>query len=220
MRRVLILVSGAALVLAGCTTTDPQTGQVVRNNTATNAIIGAAAGAVLGYASNNDSKQARKNAMLGAGIGALAGAGIGMYMDKQQAELRRKLAGTGVEVSRQGDNIVLNMPSDISFGVDRDSVESRFYPVLSDVARTLRDYPSTYIDVVGHADSSGQDGYNQALSERRAASVADYLVSQGIQRERLAVSGRGETQPIADNGTPEGRSRNRRVEVILRPLTQ
>lgn len=207
--------------LAACTTVDPYTGQTVRNNTGTGAIAGALGGAALGYLTNtNKSSEGRKNALIGAGVGALAGAAVGNYMDRQQAELRRELAGTGVDVTRQGDDIVLNMPSDITFAVDQSDIQPRFYPVLDDVSRVLNNYPQTLVDVIGHADSTGADAYNQALSERRAASVADYLVSRGrVLPDRLYVAGRGEMAPIASNATPEGRAQNRRVEIILRPYT-
>lgn len=209
----------AATAMTACTTTDPYTGQPVRSNTRTGAIIGGVVGAGLGYLSNDKSEQGRKNALLGAGIGALAGAGVGTYMDRQQAELRRELANTGVTVTRQGDNIVLNMPSDVTFAVDRSDVQPQFHTVLNEVAGTLNQYPSTLIDVVGHADATGADAYNQALSERRASSVASYMVSRSVLPARLFVAGQGERQPIASNDTETGRSQNRRVEIILRPYT-
>jgi len=210
-----------AFALTACTTTDPYTGQPVRNNTGTGAIAGALGGAALGYLTNtNKSSEGRRNALIGAGVGALAGAAAGSYMDRQQAELRRQLAGTGVDVTRQGDNIILNMPSDVTFAVDQSDIQSRFYPVLDDVARTLNAYPQTLVDVIGHADSTGADDYNQRLSERRASSVAGYLVNRGVLPDRLYVAGRGESQPIASNATEQGRAQNRRVEIILRPLTQ
>lgn len=208
------------LALGACTTTDPYTGQQVRSNTRTGVLAGAAGGALLGYLTNtNKGEEGRTNALIGAGLGALAGGAVGSYMDKQQAELRRDLAGSGVEVARQGDNIVLNMPSDVTFAVNQADVQSQFYPTLNQVADTLNRYPQTVIDVVGHADSTGADDYNQALSERRAASVAAYLVSRGVLRDRLFVAGRGESQPIASNDTEQGRAKNRRVEVIVRPFT-
>ena len=209
----------AATAMTACTTTDPYTGQTVRSNTRTGAIIGAAVGAGLGYLSNDKSEQGRKNALLGAGIGALAGAGVGGYMDRQQAELRRQLADTGVTVTRQGDNIVLNMPSDVTFAFDRSDVQPQFFPVLDEVAGTLNQYPQTLIDVVGHADAVGSDTYNQGLSERRASSVASYMVSRNVLPARLFVAGQGERQPIASNDTEAGRAQNRRVEIILRPFT-
>jgi outer membrane protein OmpA-like peptidoglycan-associated protein len=209
----------AATALTACTTVDPYTGQTVRSNTRTGAIVGALGGAALGYLSNDKSEQGRKNALIGAGVGALAGAGVGAYMDKQQAQLRAQLANTGVTVTRQGDNIVLNMPSDVTFAFDRSDIQPQFYKVLDEVAGTMNQYPSTTIDVVGHADSVGTDVYNQALSERRASSVASYLTTRGVLPARLYVAGMGERQPIASNDTEAGRAQNRRVEIVLRPYT-
>jgi outer membrane protein OmpA-like peptidoglycan-associated protein len=206
--------------LTACTTVDPYTGQTVRNNTGTGAIAGALGGAALGYLTNtNRSEQGRRNALIGAGIGALAGAGVGNYMDRQQAELRRELAGSGVDVQRQGDNIVLQMPADVTFGFDRADIQPQFRGALDDVARSLNAYPQTLVDVIGHADSTGRAEYNQNLSERRASSVAGYLIDRGVLRDRLYVEGRGSTQPIADNATEAGRAKNRRVEIVLRPYT-
>lgn len=209
-----------ALAVAACTTTDPYTGQTVRNNTGSGALLGAGLGAALGYMTNtNKSEQGRKNALIGAGVGALAGAGVGQYMDRQQAELRRQLADSGVSVTRQGDNIVLNMPSDVTFAVDQSDIQPQFHRVLDEVSRTLNAYPATLIDVTGHADSTGADDYNQRLSERRALSVADYMISRNVLRDRLYVAGQGERVPVASNDTPDGRAQNRRVEIVLRPYT-
>ena len=223
MRKFLALAAcfAGALALTGCTTIDATTGETVRSNTRTGALTGALAGAALGYLTNtNKSEQGRKNALIGAGVGALAGAAVGSYMDRQQAELRRELAGTGVNVERQGDNIVLQMPGDVTFDTNRSEIKPQFYVVLNDVAGTLNKYPQTTVDVIGHADSTGAADYNQGLSERRAGSVAEYLVTAGgVMRERLFVMGRGSSAPIADNSTPDGRAKNRRVEVILKPIT-
>jgi len=217
---------GALLIGAGamtaCTTTDPYTGMPVRNNTGTGALAGAAGGALLGYLTNtNKGEQGRKNALIGAGVGALAGGAVGNYMDRQQADFRRSLEGSGVAIRRNGDQIVLVMPSDVTFAVDKSDVQPQFTRVLDDVARTLNAYPQTTIDVVGHADSTGPDDYNERLSERRAGSVAGYLTGPGrVLPDRIFVAGQGERQPIASNDTAEGRAQNRRVEIILRPLTQ
>ncbi len=211
----------AVIAMTACTTVDPMTGQTVRSNTKTGLLSGALGGALLGYLTNtSNGEQGRKNALIGAGIGALAGAAVGNYMDKQQAELRQNLAGSGVNVARQGDNIILQMPGDITFGTDRSDIQPGFFPVLNEVADTLNKYPQTTVDVVGHADSTGSASYNQGLSERRAASVADYLVQKrGVLRARLMVAGRGSAYPVASNETVDGRARNRRVEIILKPIT-
>lgn len=209
-----------ATALGACTTVDPYTGQTVRNNTGTGALAGAVGGALLGYLTNtSDGEQGRKNALMGAGIGALGGAAVGNYMDRQQAELSRQLAGTGVSVTRDGDNLILNMPSDVTFGVDQADIQPRFDRVLDGVATILNRYPQTLVDIVGHADSTGDDAYNQGLSERRASSVAMYLTDRGgVLRGRLYVQGRGENQPITGNDTVEGRAQNRRVEIVVRPF--
>lgn len=219
MSRTLLISLVGALALGACTTVDPYTGQTVRDNTRTGVLSGAAAGALLGYLTNtNNSEQGRNNALIGAGVGALAGGAIGNYMDRQQTQLRAQLAGSGVTVTRDGDNIVLNMPADVTFPVDQSDIQPRFYGTLDQVADTLNQYPQTMIDVVGHADSTGAADYNQALSERRAASVAGYLVNRGVLRDRLYVAGRGEADPIASNATAEGRAQNRRVDVVLKPF--
>lgn len=209
----------ALLGAAACTTTDPYSSAPRRNNTATGAIAGALGGAVLGYLTNTSSgEHGRKNALIGAGIGGLAGAGVGQYMDRQQRALEAELSGTGVGVARQGENLVLRMPSDVTFASSQSTLDSRFLPVLDDVARVLQEYDRSTVDVIGHTDSSGGDGINQPLSERRASSVASYLIERGVIRERLYVAGVSSRNPIADNGTVEGRSQNRRVEILIRPF--
>lgn len=204
----------AASFLAGCST-DPYTGEQKVSNAAGGAALGALAGAGLGLlAGGND----RRNALLGAGIGALAGGAIGLTMDKSEAELRAQLQGTGVSVTRAGDQIILNMPSDITFAVDQDAVKPGFYQVLNSVALVLQKYNQTLVDVYGHTDSSGDDQYNFDLSQRRALAVANYLSAQGVDSRRFAVTGFGETKPIASNATAAGRAQNRRVEIQLSPL--
>ena len=141
-------------------------------------------------------------------------------MDAQERKLREETAGTGVDVIRDGDNLLLRMPSGITFGYDRADVQPQFQPTLNDVASVLAQYPKTYIDVYGHTDSDGSDAYNQTLSERRAQSVATYLVGRGVQSARIGTRGFGETQPIASNATEEGKAANRRVEIKIAPVTE
>ena len=217
----LVSVSIAALVgAAACTTTDPYRSGPVRNNTGTGVIAGALGGALLGYLTNtSDGEQGRKNALIGAGIGALAGGAVGNYMDRQQRALEAELSGTGVGVARQGDNLVLRMPSDVTFATNQSSIDPRFNAVLDDVARVLNEYDRSTIDIIGHADSAGTDEYNLDLSRRRASSVAGYLVSRNVLDDRIFVDGRGESQPIASNDTPAGKAQNRRVEIMIRPFT-
>ena len=208
---------GAILLTAACTT-NPETG----NKRISRAAIGGVAGAVGGYFLGDliGGKRDRTEKIVGAGIGAVAGAGIGAYMDAQEKKLREETAGSGVDVIREGDNLMLRMPSGITFAYDRADVQPQFQPVLNDVAKVLKDYPSTYIDVYGHTDSDGSDTYNQSLSERRAQSVASYLGAQGVQTARVATRGFGETQPIGSNTTAEGKAQNRRVEIKIVPVTQ
>ncbi|UUP19211.1 OmpA family protein [Nitratireductor thuwali] len=216
MLKKIVAVTVIAGFAAGCvTSTDPYTGQQKISNTAGGAALGALAGAGVGLLAGGDD---RRNALIGAGIGALAGGSIGAYMDQQEAQLRGQLQGTGVSVTRQGDYIILNMPSNITFTTDSASIQPAFYPTLNSVALVLKEYNRTLVDVYGHTDSTGSDQYNLDLSRRRAASVADYLVAQGTSGERFAVIGVGEAQPIASNATPEGRAQNRRVEIRLSPL--
>jgi len=219
MFRKAAIAASAAVFLAACTT-DPYTGEQKLSNTAigagTGALLGTAAGLVIG---KTTSASTRKSMLIGAGIGALAGGGVGMYMDNQEAKLRARLEGTGVSVTRMGDTIILNMPSNITFDTDRSEIKPQFYDVLNSVAIVLNEFDRTLVDVTGHTDSDGSDGYNQDLSERRAGSVAEYLVAQGNNYRRFQVLGMGETQPIASNATPDGKARNRRVEIQIAPLT-
>ncbi len=209
-----------AVMLAGCATYTGQTSDPNDpNRTRTGALIGAGIGAVAGLLTGDDAVERRQRAMVGAGVGALAGAGIGAYQDRQEAALRRELAGTGVDVVRQGDNITLNMPGNITFAFDSSNLQSQFYPVLNNVADTLNEYNQTVIEVAGHTDSVGTDAYNQTLSEQRARSVAPYLSSRGVSMQRMIVVGAGESRPIASNSTEAGRAQNRRVEITIVPIT-
>jgi outer membrane protein OmpA-like peptidoglycan-associated protein len=216
-RGAVVLV--ALALVSACTTFDPYTGEKETSKTTKGALIGAASGVVAGVISGDDSRERRKRALIGAGVGALAGGAVGYYMDRQEAKLREQLAGTGVQVVRQGDNIVLSMPGNITFATNSADLNSSFYPVLDSVALVLNEYDKTLIEIAGHTDSTGSDEYNQALSERRAKSVADYLRSRNISSMRMEAFGLGERYAVADNSTPEGRQLNRRVELTLVPLT-
>jgi outer membrane protein OmpA-like peptidoglycan-associated protein len=216
-KTVMALGLVATLAVAGCTTVDPNTGARVPNRTATGAIVGALGGAAVGALAGGDD---RRNAIIGAGIGAIAGGAVGSYMDRQERELRERLAGSGVGVERVAeDQIRLVMPSDITFDTASDTIRGQFRPILVDVSSVLEANPSTTIDVIGHADSRGREDYNQDLSLRRAMAVSSLLIQNGVQRERLAAYGRGESEPIADNSTPDGQQANRRVEIRVRALT-
>ena len=180
-------------------------------------MLGAAAGAGIGALANKRNRA--KGALIGAGIGALGGGAVGAYMDVQEKKLRDRLAGTGVSVTRQGDEIVLNMPGNVTFATDSSQIKGDFYGVLNSVALVLKEYDKTIVEVTGHTDSTGSDAYNQTLSEKRTGSVGSYLAGQGIIGQRIVTQGIGEQMPIADNGTPAGREQNRRVELRLVPLT-
>lgn len=222
LTRTLAIGTAAAMLLAsaGCSTLDPYTGQQKTSNATKGALGGALAGALIGALTNTSSgEQAAKNAMIGAGIGALAGGGVGYYMDQQEAQLRAELEGTGVSVSRNGDNIVLNMPGNVTFATDSANINAQFYDVLNSVTVVLNKFDQTYVDVAGHTDSTGSNDYNMSLSQMRSNSVAQYLIAQRVMSQRLIVQGYGETRPTADNSTEYGRQANRRVEIQITPFT-
>lgn len=210
---------GACLTvfLAGCATYDDQ-GHETNQRTRRGALIGAAIGTAAGLLSGDSAVERRQHAMIGAGIGALAGAAIGNYQDRQEAELRRETAGTGVDVQRDGDVITLNLPDGVTFDFNRTDIKPQFYPSLNTIAGTLRQYNQTIIEISGHTDSIGSDEVNQRISQQRANAVASYLTAQGVQRERIEAVGMGKRYPIADNTTESGRAMNRRVEIRLSPL--
>lgn len=212
----LIAISLFAFIAGGCATSpdDPNA------NAKQKAMIGAAVGTAIGLATGDSAVERRQQAMVGAALGAAAGGGIGHYQDKQEAKLRQQLQGTGVDVVRQGDNIMLDMPSGITFAFNSSDVNSQFYSVLDKVAVTLNEYNQTTINVAGHTDSVGSDSYNQKLSEQRASSVARYLQSRGVTNQRLQTYGYGESRPVDTNNTEAGRANNRRVEITLVPIAQ
>jgi outer membrane protein OmpA-like peptidoglycan-associated protein len=216
--RKLLVIAATGVFLSACST-DPFTGEQKVSNTAVGAgagaLIGAGAGAIVGSTTKAKTGTA---ALIGAGVGALAGGGIGAYMDNQEAKLRQRLASSGVSVTRQGDNIILNMPSNITFDTDRSEIKPQFYDTLNSVAIVLNEFDRTRVDVYGHTDSDGSDSYNYDLSQRRAGSVAQYLTSQQVNPGRLGVQGLGESRPIASNATPDGKALNRRVEIVIVPV--
>ena len=218
MRNKILLAAAAATALTACTT-DAMTGE---RRISTEAGVGAVVGALGGYLLGDliGGRNDRTAKIVGAGIGAVAGGAVGSYMDRQEQEMRRQTEGTGVDVIRQGDDLLLRMPSGITFAFDSYEVQPQFQSTLNEIASTLNAYESTYVDVMGHTDSTGSDSYNQTLSVNRANAVADYLAMQGVQRARMATVGYGESQPIADNSTEYGREQNRRVEIKVVPVTQ
>ncbi len=215
----LLAAAAAAVLLTGCTTTNPYTGERQASKTAKGAGIGAVAGAVAGLLTGDDSRERRKRALIGAGVGALAGGGVGQYMDRQEAKLRAELQGSGVSVTRVGDNLTLNMPGNITFQTDSADLRPEFFNVLNSVAKVLTEYDKTLVEVAGHTDNTGSDQHNQQLSQQRANTVAQYLQSRGINQQRVLTFGSGKAHPIASNDTPESRQANRRVELTLEPIT-
>jgi outer membrane protein OmpA-like peptidoglycan-associated protein len=217
MRKQLLITSAliAATLTSACVT-DPVTGEKRVARSAIGGGVGALGGYLLGdlVGGRND----RTEKLIGAGIGGIAGVAVGSYIDRQEQDLRRRTAGTDVQVIRQGDELVLRMPSGITFATGQAAIQPQYRATLDQVADVLRQYNQTLVDVYGHTDSDGSDAYNQGLSERRAASVADYLSMRGVESARLATRGFGETQPIAGNDTPEGKAENRRVEVKIVPV--
>jgi outer membrane protein OmpA-like peptidoglycan-associated protein len=220
VRKTLTLGAVAASLMAttACTT-NPETGNRRLDRTVVGAVLGAGAGYLLGDIVGG--RNSRTEQIIGAGIGGLAGAAIGRYMDQQEAELRRETAGTGVDVIRQGDDLILRMPSGITFATDRYDIQPQFQSTLNEVASTLATYNQTYIDIYGHTDSTGSAAYNQTLSERRAESVANYLAARGVVRARMATRGFGETQLLVNPEVTEAdRAANRRVEIKVVPVRQ
>jgi len=214
-KRLTGIMLALMLGISGCTTTNPYTGEEEVNKTSKGAGMGALAGLATAILVGGD----RKKLLMGAGIGALVGGSVGYYMDRQEDKLRQQLQATGVSVTRSGDNIILNMPGNITFATDSSNISADFYQVLDSVALVIKEFEKTYVDVVGHTDSTGAEAYNQQLSEARASSVARYLESQGVLPARIVSRGAGESNPIASNDTAQGRSLNRRVEIILTPVT-
>ena len=218
--KVILAMTVAMVFVSGCKTLDAYTREEQTSNTTKGALIGAGIGAAVGLISGDDAVERRQHAMIGAGIGALAGGSVGYYMDKQEAELRAELEGTGVSVTRDGDNITLNMPGNVTFATDSSDLSPAFFDVLNSVGTVLGEFEQTVVEVAGHTDSTGSDAYNQSLSERRSASVTGYLEGRGVMAQRLISIGLGETYPIADNSTSAGRQANRRVEITMVPLTE
>lgn len=219
MKKSRIFVSSLAAVsllgVSACVT-DPNTGQRHISRTAIGGIGGAGLGYLLGGVIGGSTAR-----IIGAGIGGVAGGAVGYQMDEQIRELEEATAGSGIDVTEtpDGDAILVNLP-DITFGVDSSDISPSFRTALDSVAQSMIQYPDSLIDVMGHTDSTGADSYNLGLSERRADSVANYLVSRGVSRARIETVGYGERYPIASNETTEGRALNRRVEIKITPISQ
>jgi len=215
----LIISSLAALSLVTVTAcvTDPNTGEKKVSRTAIGAGGGALAGLLLGGLIGGGTGR-----IIGAGIGGIAGGAIGYTMDKQIRELKESTAGSGVDVTEtdNGQAILVNLPDGVTFDVDSSTLKPQFRSTLDEIAKSLNSYPNSLIDVYGHTDSTGSEEYNQSLSERRASTVANYLVTRNVSAARIRSQGFGETMPIASNDTAEGRARNRRVEIKIVPISQ
>jgi outer membrane protein OmpA-like peptidoglycan-associated protein len=210
MKKITTVILAAALT-TGCAI-DPYTGEEKVSNTGWGTGIGAASGAAIGVLAGGGT-----GALIGAGAGAALGAGVGYYMDRQEKELRLRLEGTGVRVQRQGDNLKLIMPGNITFATDSSDVNSNFYPILDSIGIIFKEFDETSINISGYTDSTGGDAYNQQLSERRANSVASYIVRTGTQHGRIQSRGFGKRYPVASNDSAMGRAQNRRVEISIRP---
>lgn len=211
-----VSVAAALIATTAACVTDPVTGE----RTISKAAIGGGIGALGGYLAGDliGGRNDRTERIVGAGIGAIAGAGVGAYMDRQERRIREQTAGSEVEVERIGDELLLRMPSGVTFATNSYAIQPQFRPTLDEVARTLSEFPSTYIDIYGHTDSTGGDAINIPLSQNRAQSVANYLAAQGVNSARIATQGFGSSQPIASNATVEGRQANRRVEIRIVPV--
>ena len=200
--RTITVILAAAAVNAACAT-----------KTQTGALIGAAAGAAVGGAVGSRSNSTAEGAIFGAAVGGLVGAAIGHEMDRQARELKQNIPGATVE--RVGEGIQVTFASGLLYDFDSDIVKSESRRNLTELAKSLKNYPGSDLLIVGHTDASGSETYNQALSERRAAAAANYLVQQGVVRTRIATRGMGEAEPKGDNETEAGRATNRRIEVAI-----
>ena len=215
MKKLPMVVVAAAFLTTACST-DPFTGEQKVSNTGVGAGVGAVLGGVTGALV---SKNSGRGAAIGAGIGAIVGGGVGVYMDRQEAALRERLEDSGVSVTRAGDDIILNMPSNITFASSEANIKPRFYEVLNSVSIVLNEFDRSRLQVEGHTDSDGSEQYNYDLSNRRADAVAAYLSSQRVNPQRISVRGLGESRPIASNRSPGGKARNRRVEIRIAPVS-
>jgi len=214
--KATVVVTLAATLIAGCqTTTDPYTGEKKTTSTTLGALIGAGAGAAIGMISGHDAKQRRQRALVGAGGGA-----VGNYQDRQENELRALMRDSGVTVTRKGEDIVLNMPGNVTFRTGSADLNAQFFKVLDGVAQVAKKYDKTIIEIAGHTDNVGGADFNRQLSQRRASAVAQYLMSKGVSEQRIITAAGGEDHPIASNSTDQGRAANRRVEVTLAPLKE
>ena len=214
-KKPILLMAGASLLLATACTDPGRVGgydpnEKARSGALLGGIIGAGVGAVV-----SDDKA--KGAIIGGAIGAAGGGVYGSYLDRQEAELRQQLNDDRIQIINTGDRLIVSMPQDILFAVDSTAINPGLRGDLHTVASSLQDYPDSTVQIVGHTDNTGGAAYNQDLSERRANAVADVLLDGGVAFARIQTIGRGEDQPVASNLTPEGRSQNRRVDIVILP---
>lgn len=210
----IAIISAVAMGLSACAADDPN------RRAKTGAAIGALVGAVAGHQVDGD-----KGRYVGAVVGAIAGGAAGNYMDKQAAEMERKLAAEAareeLRITRMaGDALRVGVASDATFAFGKDNIRSEALATYAKIAAVLKDYDKTVVHIVGHTDSVGTDSYNQGLSERRASAVASYLMQQGLPADRIRQEGRGEREPIASNDADSGRSKNRRVDIVIKPVIE
>ena len=212
-----VSLAAVSLVSLSACVTDPNTGERKVSRTAIGGVGGAVLGGLLGGVIGG-----RTGRIIGAGLGGIGGAVVGNQMDKQIKELKEQTAGSGIDVSStdNGQAILVNLPDGVTFATNSSVVSPAFRSTLDQIAQSLRDYPNSLVDVYGYTDSTGSDSFNQALSERRAKAVSDYLNSRGIASSRMRWQGFGETGAIASNDTIDGRAKNRRVEIKIVPITQ
>lgn len=213
LKSLTAITAVSAMIISGCVT-DPTTGQQTISKTALYGGVGAVTCGIIG-AVTHGSKGARNSALACGAIGA----GVGAYMDYQEKKLREQLAGTGVSVERQGNQIKLVMPEHVTFATNSYVLSPQAQSSLSEAAQTLATYNDTRLTIVGHTDSTGNDAINNPLSINRAQAVANYLHQYGVAANRMSISGQGSRQPIASNNTAEGRALNRRVEILINPTS-
>ncbi len=209
MKKSLICSVLAVSMLSACAI-DPYTGESKVSKTAWGTGIGTAAGAGIGALAGG-----KKGALIGAGVGALAGAATGGYMDIQARKLRQELVGTGVQVKEVDGRVYLIMPGNITFDTNEAVIKPGFQPVLNSIAKVIKEYNKTMVQVYGYTDNTGSAATNNALSLRRATAVSNYLRLQGVDGNRIITDGLGSANPIASNATASGREQNRRVEIAL-----
>ena len=208
MKKLILAV--VCLAFLNACATDPYTGESKVSKTAWGTGIGTALGAGVGALVGGE-----KGALIGAGIGAAGGAATGGYMDLQAKKLRQELLGTGVQVVQSGGTVRLIMPGNITFNTNESTIRPNFNKVLDSVAKVINEYDKTKVQILGYTDNTGSDSINNPLSLARAQSISNYLVLRGVNAGRINAYGLGSKNPIASNGTPEGREQNRRVELSL-----